>query len=183
MIRRIARTLSVVPLCFAGIAFAATADEMGEINQLYAAGRADDAFAQLDKDLARQPNDSQLRFLKGVLLSESGRRDQAAAVFEQLTIDFPDMPEPYNNLAVIYAAEGMYDKAVSSLQTAVRMHPGFAVAQQNLGDVYVQLARLSYVRAQKLDPSDATVAPKLAALRGIVTPAAASSPDGASAPR
>jgi len=123
-----------------------------------------------------------LRFLKGVLLAESGRRDEAATVFEQLTIDFPDMPEPYNNLAVIYAAEGKYDQALTALQAAVRAQPGYAVAQQNLGDVYVQLARISYLKAQKLDPGDATIAPKIAALRSSVTPLGTAAPAGAAVP-
>ena len=168
------RAFGIVALFALALAGAARADEAGEINRLFAAGHADEAFARLDRVLAEKPRDPQWRFLKGVLLAESKRPSEAAAVFTQLSIDYPEMPEPYNNLAVIHAERVEFDKAQAALESALRAHPAYAVAQLNLGDVHVQLARLSYERALELNPADTTIAPKLRLLRDIVKPAAAS---------
>ena len=161
---------ALLALCCAALVGTAHADDASEINRLFAAGQTTEAFARLDQLLAAKPRDPQLRFQKGVMLAESQRRSEAAAIFTQLTVDYPEMPEPYNNLAVLYAAQGDYDRARASLEAAVRANPGYAVAHQNLGDIYAQLARQSYQQAQKLDPANATIAPKLALLREIIKP-------------
>ena len=89
-----------------------------------------------------------------------------------MTEEFPELPEPYNNLAALYAARGDFEKARAALDGALRANPGFAVAHENLGDVYAQLARLSYQRALKLDPSNTTIPPRLALLRELSDPSA-----------
>lgn len=174
MFLAIIRAFGIVALCAFAAAGVARADEAGEIDRLFMAGQASEAFARLDKLLADNPRDPQWRFLKGVLLAQSKRASEAAAVFTQLSVDYPEMPEPYNNLAVIHAERGEFDKAQAALESALRANPSYAVAQQNLGDVHVQLARLSYERALELNPADGTIAPKLRLLRGLVEPAAAS---------
>jgi tetratricopeptide (TPR) repeat protein len=156
--------------CCAAFAGTAHADDASEINRLFSAGQTSEAFARLDRLLAAKPRDPQLRFQKGVMLAETQRRAEAADIFNQLIVDYPEMPEPYNNVAVIYAAQGDFDRARASLETAVRAQPGYAVAHQNLGDIYAQLARLSYAQALKLDPSNAAIPPKLALLRELVKP-------------
>lgn len=145
------------------------ADDSSEINRMFSAGQVNEAFARLDTLIAAKPRDPSLRFQKGVLLTEASRSDEAIAVFAQLTIDFPEIPEPYNNLAVIYAAQGEYDKARTALEAALRAKPDYAVAQQNLGDVYAQLARAAYARALQLDPANTALPTKLNQLRGLVT--------------
>ena len=155
------RALGILAIGCAVLAGAARADDLSEINRLFSSGHSNDAFTR--------------RFLKGVLLAESQRHAEAAAVFEQLNSDYPDMPEPYNNLAVIYAAQGQYDQARAALEAALRAQPNYAVAHQNLGDIYVQLARLSYAQALKLDAGNAAIPPKLALLREIVKPVAPAS--------
>jgi tetratricopeptide (TPR) repeat protein len=49
------------------------------------------------------------------------------AVFSKLTEDYPELPEPYNNLAVLYAQQKQYDKARTALEMAIRIHPGYAL--------------------------------------------------------
>ncbi|HJV60514.1 MAG TPA: tetratricopeptide repeat protein [Albitalea sp.] len=180
MIRTLVRAFGLLLLCGAGLVGAARADDAGDINRLFATGHADEAFARLDKLLADKPHDPQWRFLKGTLLAQAQRRAEAAAIFEQLSIDYPDMPEPYNNLAVIQAAQGEYDKARLSLEAALRAQPGYAVAHQNLGDIYVQLARRSYAKALELDPANTALTPKLALLRQLVQPVAGAASAAAS---
>lgn len=173
MLSALFRALGILAVCAVAMAGAARADEAGEIQRLFAAGHTDDAFTRLDKLLAEKPRDPQLRFLKGVLLADSKRPAQAAELFAQLTVDYPEIPEPYNNLAVIHAERGEFDKARALLEAALRAQPAYAVAHQNLGDIYTQLARLSYQQALKLDPGNSGIPPKLALLRDIVNPVAA----------
>jgi tetratricopeptide (TPR) repeat protein len=160
-----------VACCLALMRAGNAADDASEINRLFSAGQTSEAFAKLDALIAAKPRDPAWRFQKGVLLAEARRPSEAAAIFTQLTVDYPDIPEPYNNLAVIQAARGDYDRARASLDAAIRAKPDYAVAHLNLGDVYAQLARSEYLRTQALDPSNATVAPKLALIRELVKPA------------
>jgi colicin import membrane protein len=155
-------------VCCAALAGPALADDASEINRLFSAGQQTEAFTRLDALIAAKPRDPQLRFQKGVLLAEAQRRSEAAAVFTQLTVDFPEIPEPYNNLAVIYAAQGDYDKARVALDAALRAKPDYTVALQNLGDVYAQLAKASYTHALRLDPASTAIPPRLALLRELV---------------
>ena len=138
-------------LFFAGIA---AADELKDAGKLYKGGQYDSAMKQLDLWLAKNPNDAKGRFLKGLILTKEGKTDEALSVFSHLTEDFPELPEPYNNLAVIYASRGQYEMAKTELQSAIAAHPGYAQAHENLGDLYLRLAQQSYEEAVKLDESD-----------------------------
>jgi len=122
--------------------------------------------------LATKPRDPQARFLKGVILTEQGNMKEAIEIFTRLTQDYPDLPEPYNNLAVIYASQGQYDRARSTLEQAIRTHPSYATAYENLGDVYAKLASQAYGKALQLDGSNAGAQNKLALVRELVGPAA-----------
>jgi Flp pilus assembly protein TadD len=174
LVRRFAALLAATMLGAAACA-PARADEQAEITRLAAAGQAGEALARLDRLLEQRPKDPQLRFQKGVILAESQHPAEAKEIFAKLTVDYPEIPEPHNNLAVLYAASGDYDKARAALDAALRANPNYAVAHQNMGDVHAQLARLSYMRALQLDPSNAAVPPKLALLRELVKPAAPAS--------
>jgi Flp pilus assembly protein TadD len=149
----------------------AWADEFAEVNQLMKSGQFDQALIKADQYLAGKPRDPQMRFLKGMVQNQSGRTADAVATFSQLTQEYPELAEPYNNLAVIYAGQGQFDKARVALEGAVRANPAYATAHENLGDVYVKLAAMSYDKAQQVDPTNTSVAPKAAALRQL--PAAA----------
>jgi len=168
----LSRLVRIAAICCGAWAAAALADDASDINRMFRAGQANEAFARLEQLLKASPKDPQLRFLKGVMLADSRRPAEAAATFEQLSVDYPELPEPYNNLAVIYAARGDYDKARSALEAALRAQPAYAVAQQNLGDVYVQLARQAYSQALQLEPGNVVIPPKLALLRQLTQPVA-----------
>lgn len=152
------------------------ADDVASITQLFRSGQQTQAFTQIDALLATKSDRPDLRMLKGVLLVDVRRTDEALVVFQQLTEDFPEVPEPYNNLAVLYAARGDFDRARLALEGALRANPGFATAHQNLGDVYAQLAQLAYQRALKADPTNTDVPPRLSLLRKLTDPAARPAP-------
>src|SRR6266478_4423624 len=94
--------------------------------------------------IADNPRDARARFLKGLILTEQNKPNDAIKVFTALTDDYPELPEPYNNLAVLYASQGQYDKARKSLEMAIRTHPSYAIAHENLGDVYAKMASEAY---------------------------------------
>ena len=166
-IRSIAQLSLAVLLCAS--VTPCRADEVSEVNKLVKAGQTAEAVVKLDQFLALKPKDPQLRFLKGVMLADSHRTADAIAVFTLLNEDYPELPEPYNNLAVLYASQGQYDKARVALEAAVRGNPGYATAFENLGDVYARLAAQAYARALVLDGSNLALPPKIAQLRTLFT--------------
>ena len=133
------------------------ADDLAAAQRLWLAGQKAQAVEQVEQALGRTPDDLQLRFALGVMRMELGQRAQALAVFTRLTQDFPDLADPYNNLAVLHAAAGELDEARAALEQALRLQPEHAQAQENLGDVLVRLALRAYQHAQQaaLAPSDA----------------------------
>ena len=136
-----------------------------QARRLIREGKPDVALQVLDAALAAVPRDPQLRFLRGVVLADLGRAQEASAVFEKLAEDFPELPEPHNNLAVMYAAAGELDKARVALENAVRALPDYALAHENLGDIYLRMAGRSYERATQLDPRSASARERLTLAR------------------
>ena len=146
----------------------AQADEIQDASQMLRSGQHQQALDRVNKVLAAKPRDAQARFLKGLILTEQGNTKEAVTIFQKLTEDYPDLPEPYNNLAVIYAAQGQYDKARASLEQSIRTHPSYATAYENLGDVYSKLASQAYDKALQLDSSNSAAQNKLALVRELV---------------
>jgi Flp pilus assembly protein TadD len=119
------------------------------------------AIEVADQYLARNSRDPQVRFLKGVAQQGQGDVAAALATFTELTQLYPELPEPYNNLATIYAGQGDFDKARAALLLALQANPAYAAAHENLGDVYSQLALQQYRQAQALEPRNAALERKL----------------------
>ncbi|HMP09121.1 tetratricopeptide repeat protein [Hydrogenophaga sp.] len=145
----------------------AQADDYAEVNRLVRSGQLAEALAKADQYLSSRPRDPQMRFLRGVIQTESGRTSDAIATFLKLTEDFPELPEPYNNLAVLYASQSQFDKARVALEMAIRTNPSYATAHENLGDVYAKLASQAYSKALQLDGTNTGVAPKLSLIRNL----------------
>jgi ketosteroid isomerase-like protein len=147
------------------------ADEYGDVNQLLGSGRHAEALQKADQFLAAKPKDPQMRFLKGVVQSRSGKTVEAVQTFTRLTEDYPELPEPYNNLAVLHADQSQFDKARAALEMAIRTNPSYATAYENLGDVHARLASQAYSRALQLDSGVTGVQPKLSLIRELFAPA------------
>ena len=128
------------------------------------------ATTRIDALLASRPREPQARFLKGVAQTEQGQSAAAIATFRGLVEDYPELPEPYNNLAVLYAQKGDYENARVVLETAIRAAPNWALAHENLGDVYARLAAAQYDRAATLDKGNKTAPAKLVLARQLLAP-------------
>ena len=152
---------------------AAHADDYSDVSQLARNGKYNEALAKADQFLSGKPRDPQMRFIKGVIQRDSGKTTEAIATFTRLTEDYPELPEPYNNLAVLYASQSQFDKARTALEMAIRTNPSYTTAHENLGDVYAKLASQAYGKALQLDASNTAVPPKLALIRELFNPALA----------
>ena len=148
-------------------ASSAWADDYADVSRLMRAGQYAEATAKSDQYLATKPKDPQMRFLRGVIQTETGKTNDAIATFTQITQDYPELPEPYNNMAVLYAGQSQFDKARAALEMAIRTNPSYATAHENLGDVYAKLASQAYSKALQLDGGNAGVQPKLALIRTL----------------
>lgn len=145
---------------------AVRADEVADVQKLLSSGKNVEALQKADQFLAAKPKDPMMRFLRGISLSQAGRTAEAITAFQKLTEDYPELPEPFNNLAVLYAQQGQYDKSRTALEMAIRTNPSYATAYENLGDVYAKLASQAYSKALQIDTRSA-VAPKLAMIRDL----------------
>ena len=153
-------------LCFS---LTAGADEIQDINTLFKQGQHDQAMERINTYLSKKPKDAQGRFLKGLILTEQSKTNDAISIFTALTEDYPELPEPYNNLAVLYAGQAQYDKARIALEMAIRTHPSYATAHENLGDIYAKMASQAYDRALQLDKSNPSTQTKLALIKDLFT--------------
>src|SRR5690349_4353796 len=146
----------------------ARADDLQDAQQLLKSGQREQALQRVNKVLSAKPKDAQARFLKGTILTEQGKQAEAIEIFTKLTQDYPTLPEPYNNLAVIYANQGQYDKARTALEQSIRTHQSYATAYENLGDVYANHASQAYGKALQLDSSNTGAQNKLSLVRELV---------------
>lgn len=141
------------------------AAELKEASALVKAREFAEAQAKLDALLVQRPREPQARFLRAIAEADQGRTDEAMAALSGLVADFPELPEPWNNLAVMHAQKSDYESARVALESAIRVAPGWSVAQENLGDVYARLAAAAYDNAVRGDRDNKTAGAKLAAIR------------------
>jgi tetratricopeptide (TPR) repeat protein len=166
-LKHLARAVLCAALLAAG---GAQADAYGDVTELLRSGKLAEALSQADQYLASRPKDPQMRFLQGVVLTQAGRTQEALQTFSRLTEDYPELAEPYNNLAVLYADQAQFDKARAALEMAIRISPDYATAHENLGDVYARMASQAYGRALQLEPGNTALQPKLARIRELFPP-------------
>ena len=178
ILQKMAALLSLCAVLFVtAIPTGAHADDYSDVNRLVTARKLSEALAKVDVYLAGKPRDPQMRFIKGVIHSDMGQSAQAMVIFRQLNQDYPELPEPYNNLAVLYAGQGELDKARVALEMAIRTNPSYAAAHENLGDVLLQLASQSYAKALQHEPRNASIPNKLTLIRNLLSPPVRTQPN------
>src|SRR5712664_2642748 len=179
-IARPAARLVVLLLTLTFSASPARADELQDIDRLLKQGQHAQALERVNQYLVQTPRDAKGRFFKGLILAEQNKVAEAIEVFTALARDYPELPEPYNNLAVLYATQGQYEKARQQLEMSIRTHPSYATAYENLGDVYTKLASQAYDKALQFDSSNSAAKNKLSLIRDLMSsnrlPRASSAP-------
>jgi len=181
-IARLAARLVILVFPVVVCAPQAGADEIQDINGLIKQGQHAKALERVNQYLAQKPGDPNARFAKGLILTEQNKTAEAIEVFTALSRDYPQLPEPYNNLAVLYAAQGQYDKARQQLEKSIRTHPSYATAYENLGDVYTRLASQAYDKALQFDSSNSAAKNKLSLIRDLMSSSRLPSAPSAPAP-
>lgn len=161
------------------VSIPAHADEIADVGRLLEAKRYEAALKKASVYVQKNPRDPQMRFLQGVSMANMGRSSDAISVFTALTADFPDLAEPYNNLAVLHAAARNYDSARAALEKAIRVDPGYATAYENLGDLYLQLANQAYAKVTQLTPDNANAKRRQSLLANISAQTAETTPPAA----
>jgi Flp pilus assembly protein TadD len=144
------------------------AQDVPAIERLFRAGDTAQAVERAQRAIAAKPREPEMRFLLGVMLAELRRESEATEIFVKLTEEFPDLPEPYNNLAVLRAAEGRIDQARELLEAALLHDPSYPAARENLGDVFVRLALRAYERASQSGRGDSNLERKLRLTRELL---------------
>ena len=157
--------------------------ELAEVARLIHEGQYAPALVKIDAVLATDAKNPQARFLKGVVQTDETKTEAAIATFQALTEDYPELPEPYNNLAVIWAQRGEYDKARKALELALATRPDYAIAHENLGDIYARMASAEYDQAVGLDKTNKSAQTKLALVRELFAVAPSSTAPKPSEPK
>lgn len=91
--------------------------------------------------------DARLLFLQARALTRQGALARAADIYQDMTVKFPELPEPWNNLAVLYAAQGRLDEAQRALEMALLTDPSYGAARANLGDIHLMQAARAHREA------------------------------------
>jgi hypothetical protein len=130
------RQLLVALTLFGGLSTPpAGSSELDEIRALADSGRADKALPRLEQLLTGRPDHLEAQLLRGVLLVELERTIEAERVFLVLRNQYPDRPEPVNNLAVLQAASGRRASAIAALEEVVARYPTYQTAVGNLEQI------------------------------------------------
>ncbi|HJQ63853.1 MAG TPA: tetratricopeptide repeat protein [Burkholderiales bacterium] len=146
-------------------------DGLKQVEFLIQKGDHERALENVEHYLVSNPKDARGRFLKGVILAEQKKTQDAIKIYTDLTHEHPDLPEPYNNLAVLHAGVGQYDAARMALEMAIRVKPDYAVAHENLGDIYARMAAQSYEKAAQLDRGNKSAPLKLKQVTALLSAA------------
>jgi Flp pilus assembly protein TadD len=151
----------------AATAAPARADALADVQRLQAAGETGAALKEADKALLATPRDAALRFVRGVLLVELKRDDEALAAFQRMHEDYPELPDPLNNIAVLHAANGRLEPARAALEAALRNDAAHRAARENLADVYLRLAIQLWEGLASEIPGDTSLGRKLRLAREL----------------
>lgn len=132
-----------------------------QIARLISDGNADAALQQIKERevvLAQYTGpgrDVQLMFQKARALAQAGQTAEAEKVYSDMTIRYPELAEPWNNLALLYMSRDALDQALLALETAIMNNPKYPAALTNLADLRLLMALRDYEKAAGLGARDA----------------------------
>ncbi len=157
---------------------ALAAGSVKQLQQLIAEQNYAAAAKSGEQLLQQNAAHNRTRFLTAYAYQMNAQTDKAIALYQGLIEDNPTLPEPRNNLAMIYLEQGDYDRASQLLVAAINTHPSYATAYDNLSQIYKGIASEAYRRAlsESSEPAKYTHTIELAAItrldsvdQGLVT--------------
>ena len=139
-----------------------------EIEKRVKAKQYPEAIQRIDELLLKNPRNVQLRFVKTRIQIELKQYAAAQKTLIEITQQFPELAEPYNNLAALAANQGQWIEARDYLELALKLKPSYAIASANLGEVYMRLAAKAYIDAAKQRSNQREYRDRATALLGIL---------------
>ncbi|ETD69199.1 hypothetical protein V757_09360 [Pelistega indica] len=125
------------------------------INSLLTAGKFDSALIEIAKLKKPQGNitqptvNVQLLFLEARAYAGKGDIQKAMSIYRDMTSKYPELAEPWNNMAAIQINIGSLEEALESLKMAIAIRPNYPIANQNIGLIYTALAKQSFETAAR----------------------------------
>lgn len=150
------------------LSWSSRADVYDDVERAIATQQWDSAQALAQERLQGHSRDPQMRLLLSRIQTGRNQTDEAIQTLLLLTQDFPELPEPHNNLAVLYARAERFDEARAALLAALRARPDYATALENLGDLHLVEAREAYRRALQAAPALPALVKKSQAVQAIL---------------
>jgi len=144
------------------------ADALSELRARVLRGDLSGALETAQKAAAADPRDAQARFAVGVVLMDLQRNAEALAQFTRLSQEFPELPDPYNNIALLHVRGNDLGSARMALETALRNDPSHRVARTNLGEVYLLLAQQTWEQLAAQAPLEAALQRRLQGVRSLL---------------
>ncbi|MCW1964873.1 tetratricopeptide repeat protein [Polynucleobacter sp.] len=120
-----------------------------DVERLIKARQYQDAVNLINTKIKATPRNVQIRFVKARLEIEMRQFGEAKKSLIEITQQFPELPEPYNNLAAIAANQGNWIEARDYLELALKLRPTYVIASANLGEIYIRLGAQAYESAAK----------------------------------
>ena len=131
----------------------AMADAMSDLENLIQNKQWVQAQKLIQSELDKKEQTAKLpqwRLVNSQVLSGLGKTQEAVDVLQALIEEFPELPEPYNNLGVLLASQAKFEAAAEALLNAIKARPNYKIAMQNLGDLYTAMAQQAYAKAKTL---------------------------------
>ncbi len=141
------RHFIIVFFLFYSIEVVAIANTVDDLRVLVAGKKFAAAIETGELLLKQNPKRADVQFLTAYAYQMKRRTARATDLYKSLIRQHPELPEPRNNLAMIYLAKGDHDTASKLLVEAINTHNSYATAYENLSRIYTGIASEAYRRA------------------------------------
>src|SRR5579863_9271908 len=129
------------------------------------------ALRIVDAEIARHPEDMDIRARRARVLQWAGRTREAEQEFNEVLKKAPDDPDNWLGLGTVYTQEGRLEDALRAMNRAVELDPKRADLRAARARVLRAMgkpddARQEFQQALNIDPTDSDVRADLASMRG-----------------
>ncbi len=106
----------------------------------FEAGDYDQALSYLDKAIALDPQNTEFKYYKAVVLSKTGESDQALAIWNALVKQYPkEYRKALFDIAAVYTKKRQYENSLPVLEKAIHLNPKDARAYMEVAVVQREL--------------------------------------------